>query len=210
MKYRSRTCMRIRCVVTRCQVCWGSNPNFLLPFSLRCVRICVLGDSLPMLRRRRVASQEDASRPDAHPKPKGTDSKETLLKSTVQLMPGDIDWTKVNPFQGERKIDDQWDEADYEIARQVTNGSSSYEKQDSSGKLKVPHHIRFFLVATPHGAFTALCQNEYANVHPTTRSAPAEFTLKECDIDLPRNKREERQSQCSTSFSPCGQVDRVR
>ena len=106
-------------------------------------------------------------------------------------MPGDVDWTKVNPFQGERKIDGRWDEADYEIACQVTNGSSSYEKQDSSGKMKAPHHNRFFLVATPHGAFMALCQNEYANVDPTTRSAPVEFTLKECDIDLLRNNMEE-------------------
>ena len=98
---------------------------------------------------------------------------------------------KVNPFQGKRKIDGRWDEADYEIACQVANGSSSYEKQDSSGKLKVPHRNRFFLVATPDGASTALCQNEYANVDPTSRSAPAEFTLKECDMDLPRNKRVE-------------------
>ena len=37
-----------------------------------------LGDSLPMLRRCREASQEDALRPDAHPKPKGIDSKETI------------------------------------------------------------------------------------------------------------------------------------
>ena len=64
-------------------------------------------------------------------------------------MPGDVDWTKVNPFQGERKIDGRWDEADYDIACQVADGSSSYEKQDSSGKLKVPHCNRFFLVATP-------------------------------------------------------------
>ena len=125
-------------------------------------------------------------------------------------MPGDVDWTKVNPFQGKRKIDGRWDEADYEIACQVANGSSSYEKQDSSGKLKAPHRNRFFLVATPHGASTALCQNEYANVDPTTRSAPLEFTLKECDMDLLRDKWEERQSQRSTSFSPCGQVDGVR
>ena len=124
-------------------------------------------------------------------------------------MPGDMDWTKVNPFQGERKIDGWSDEVDYEIACQVANGSSPYEKQDSSSKLKVPHHNRFFLVATPHSAFTALCQNEYAKVDPTTRSAPAEFTLKECDIDLLRNNREEQQSRCSTSFSPCGQVDGI-
>ena len=106
-------------------------------------------------------------------------------------MPGDMDWMQRNPFQGKRKTDGQWDKADYEIACQVANGSSSYEKKDSSGKLKVPHHKRFFLVATLYGASTALCQNEYANVNLTTRSAPAEFTLKECDMDLPRNKKEE-------------------
>ena len=115
-----------------------------------------------------------------------------LLKSTVQLMPGDVDLTKVNPFQEERKIDSQWDEANYEIARQVANGSSSYEKQDSSGKMKASHRNRFFLVATLYGAPMALCQNEYADVDPTTHSAPAESTLKECDIDLLRDNMEER------------------
>ena len=76
-------------------------------------------------------------------------------------MPGDVDWMKVNLFQGKRKIDDRWDEADYKIARQVANGSSSYEKQDSSGKWKAPHHNKFFLVATPDDVSMALCQNEY-------------------------------------------------
>ena len=133
-----------------------------------------------------------------------------LFKSTVQLMPGDMDWMKVNPLQGKRKIDGWWDEADYEIACQVTNSLSSYEKRDSSGKLKAPHCNRFFLVATPHGASTALCQNEYANVDLTTCSALSEFTLKECDMDLPRNTWEEQQSRCSTSLSLCGQVDGIR
>ena len=156
-----------------------------------------------------MASQEDALRPNAHPKSKGNILKRKLFKSTVQLMPGDVDWMKVNPFQGKRKIDGRWDEADYEIARQVANGSSSYEKQDLSSKLKAPHCNRFFLVSTPHGASMALCQNEYANIDLTTHSAPSEFTLKECNMDLPRNKREEQQSQCSTSFSPYRQVDGV-
>ena len=117
-----------------------------------------------------------------------------LLKSTVQLMPGDEDLTKVNPFQGERKIDSRWGEANYEIACQVANGSSSYEKQDSSSKMKASHRNRFFLVATLYGASTALCQNEYADIDPTTHSAPAESTLKECDIDLLRDNMEEQQS----------------
>ena len=82
--------------------------------------------------------------------------------------------------------------------------------KDSSGKKKAPHHNRFFLVATPQGASMTLCQNEYANVDPTTHSALAEFTPLECDIDLLRNNVEERLSQCSTSFSPCGQVDGIQ
>ena len=114
-----------------------------------------------------------------------------LLKSTVLPMMGDMDWTKVSPFQGERRIDGQWDEVDYETARQVTNGSPSYETKDSSGNRKAPHHNRFFLVATPQGASTALCQNECANVDPTTRSGLVESTPLECDIDLPRNSVEE-------------------
>ena len=76
-------------------------------------------------------------------------------------------------------------------ACQVTNGSPSYETKDSSGKMKVPHQDRFFLVATPEGTSTALCQNEYANVNLTTHSALAESTPLECDIDLLRNNVEE-------------------
>ena len=75
--------------------------------------------------------------------------------------------------------------------------------------MKASHHNRFFLVATLYGASTALCQNEYANIDLTTRSAPAESTLKECDIDLLRDNMEEQQSRCSTSFSSSGQVDGI-
>ena len=92
---------------------------------------------------------------------------------------------------------------------QVSNGTPLYETKDSSGKMKAPHHNRFFLVATPQGASMALCQNEYTNVDPTTCSALEEFTPLECDIDLSRNIVEEQLSQCSTSFSLCGQVDGV-
>ena len=43
----------------------------------------------------------------------------------------------------------RWDEVEYEIACQVANGAASYETKDSSGKVKMPHCNRFFLVATP-------------------------------------------------------------
>ena len=76
----------------------------------------------------------------------------------------------------------------------------------SSGRVKAPHRNRFFQVATLRGVSTALCQNEYANADLTTHSALTESTPLECDIDLLRNNMEERQSQCSTSLSPCGQV----
>ena len=140
-----------------------------------------------------MASTKDASRPNARPitERDKTTRNYNLFKSTVQLIPGDACWTKVNPFQGERKIDSRWDEEDYEIARQVANGSSSYETKGLSGKMKVPHQNRFFQVATLHGVSTALCQNECANVDLTTRSALMESTPLECDIDLPRNNMEE-------------------
>ena len=102
-------------------------------------------------------------------------------------MPGDMVWTKANAFQGKRKMEYCRDEVEYEIAHQVTNGSPSYETKDSSGKVKMPHLNRFFQVAIPQGASTALCQSVYTNVNWTTRSAPTEFTPLECDIDLLRN-----------------------
>ena len=64
-----------------------------------------------------------------------TTSNLNLSKSTVWLILGDMCWTKVNPFQGERKIEGRWDEEDYEIARQVANGPSSYETKRSSGRV---------------------------------------------------------------------------
>ena len=139
-----------------------------------------------------------------------TTSNYNIPTSTVQLIPGDACWMEVNPFRGEREIESRWDEEDYEITRQVANGPSSYETKRSSGRVKAPHRDGFFQVATPQGVSTALCQNEYANADLTTRSALTESTPLECDIDLPRNNMEERQSRCSTSLSPCGQVYGVR
>ena len=132
-----------------------------------------------------------------------------LFKSTVQLILGDACWTKVNPFQGERKIDSRWDEEDYKIVRQVANGSPSYETKGSGGRVKASHRDGFFQGATLHGVSMALCHNECANVDLTTRSALMESTPLECNTDLPRNNVEERLSQCSTSLSLCGQVDGV-
>ena len=77
-----------------------------------------------------------------------TTSNFNLSKSTIQLILGDACWMKVNPFQGERKIEGRWDKEDYEIAPQVTNGPSLYETKCLSGRVKAPHRNRFFQVAT--------------------------------------------------------------
>ena len=116
---------------------------------------------------------------------------DVIFTSTVQLMLGDVVWTKANTFQGKRKMEYRWDEVEYEIVCQVTNGSPEYETKDSSGKVKMPHHNRFFRVAIPQGVSTALCQIVCANVDLTTHSASVKFTPLECDIDLPRNIVEE-------------------
>ena len=92
-------------------------------------------------------------------------------------MPGDVDWTKANVFQGKRKVDCQWDEVEYETVHQVADGLPSYETTDLSGKEKVPHRIRPFRVAIPQGLSTALFQSIYANINPITHVLPLRNSL---------------------------------
>ena len=47
------------------------------------MRIRILGESLPMLMRCEVASKEDALRPDAHLRPKGTEPEEIMIHLKV-------------------------------------------------------------------------------------------------------------------------------
>ena len=69
------------------------------------------------LYRGHVEAHRSSNRRDKPP------SNYNISKSTVQLIPGDACWTEVNPFRGEREIESRWDEEDYEITHQVTNGS---------------------------------------------------------------------------------------
>ena len=64
----------------------GADQNFWLTFSLRCMWIHVhfRHESLPMLRRCGRASREDALRPSAHPKTKGTDPEEIMIYLQAQ------------------------------------------------------------------------------------------------------------------------------
>ena len=129
--------------------------------------------------------------------------------STDQLMLGDVVWTKADTFQGKRKMEDWWNEVEYKIVRQVANGVPSYETKDASGNVKIVYCNKLFLVATPQGAPTALCQSKDMNINLTTHSALMELTPLECDIDLLRNTVEEQLSQCSTSLVLFGQVDGI-
>ena len=69
--------------------------------------------------------------------------------STVQLMLGDMGFTKADMFQGKMRIEDWWNEVEYEIVCQVANGVPLYEIGDMSSNVKMAHHNRLFLVAIP-------------------------------------------------------------
>ena len=56
---------------------------------------------------------------------------------------------KADAFQGKRKVKDWWSKVEYEVMCQVANGVPSYEIKDLSSNVKVTHHNRLFLLATP-------------------------------------------------------------
>ena len=59
------------------------------------------------------------------------------VTSTMQLMPGDIVFMKLDTFQGKRKVKDWWSEAEYVVLRQVTDDVSMYEVHNVGGNVKV-------------------------------------------------------------------------
>ena len=60
-------------------------PELLIDlFPMMRMRRRILGESLPMLRRCRMASREDATKPCTHPKMKGTDPEETMIYLKAQ------------------------------------------------------------------------------------------------------------------------------
>ena len=75
---------------------------------------------------------------------------------------------------------DQWSKVEYEVIYQVANGVPSYEIKDSSGNVKVTYCNRLFLLATPRGEVTPLCESEDADTSVSTRSALVELTPLEC------------------------------
>ena len=68
--------------------------------------------------------------------------------STMQLMPGDIVFMKLDVFQGKRKVKDRWSKAEYVVVCQVADDVPMYKVQDNGGNVKVVHCNQLFLVAS--------------------------------------------------------------
>ena len=67
----------------------------------------------------------------------------------MQLMLDDVVLMKMDAFQGKRKVKDWWSEAEYMVVHQVTDDVPTYKVPDDSGNVRIIHHYRLFLVATP-------------------------------------------------------------
>ena len=55
---------------------------------------------------------------------------------------------KNDAYQGKWKVKDWWNETEYVVVHQVTDGIPAYEVKDEAGNVKTIHHNRLFLVAT--------------------------------------------------------------
>ena len=109
---------------------------------------------------------------------------------------------KADAFQGKRKVKDWWSKVEYEVIRQVANGVPLDEIKDSSGNVKITHHNQLFLLATPRGEVTPLCESEDADTSMSTWSSLAELTPLECEDDLPKDNMERCLTQHLTSHVP--------
>ena len=100
-------------------------------------------------------------------------------------------------------------EVEYEVICQVANGVPLYEIKGLSSKVKVTHHNRLFLLATPQGEVTPLCESEDADASMSTQSALAKLTPLECEKDLPKDHVEGCLTQHLTSRVLLGWMDDI-
>ena len=78
-----------------------------------------------------------------------------LFKSTVQVMPGDVDWTNVNALQGKGKIECWWNEVDYEVLHLVSlctlyrlSWSHSHQRTCTLLLIHLTHSLRHRYLST--------------------------------------------------------------
>ena len=98
---------------------------------------------------------------------------------------------KADVFQGKRKVKDWWSEVEYEVICQVANGMPSYEIKDASSNLKVAHHNRIFLLATPLRSSHAFVRERgCTDSSMPTQPVLVELTPLECENDMLKNPLE--------------------
>ena len=90
-----------------------------------------------------------------------------------------------------------------------TSGVPSYEIKDLSSNVKVTHHNKLFLLATPRGEVTPLCKGKDADTSMPTWSTLVELTSLECENDLPKDNVEKCLTQHLASRVPLGLVDGI-
>ena len=111
--------------------------------------------------------------------------------STVQLMLGDLVLMKLDVFQGKRKVNERWSEAEYVVMHQVADDILAYKVQDDGGNVKVIHCNRLFLVAPAKEDATPLGGNRSVSEEGTTWSALAELTPLEWEREMPESEVDE-------------------
>ena len=119
-------------------------------------------------------------------------------------MPGDIVLMKIDAFQGKRKVKDWWSEAEYVVVRQVADDIPAYKVRDDGGNVKVIHHNRLFLVATPTGNVTPLEGNKSASEEGSIQSTLVELTPLEWESEALESKVDEALTQCLASHVHLG------
>ena len=131
------------------------------------------------------------------------------MTSTVQPMPGDVVLMKLDPFQGKRKVKDQWSEAEYMVMHQVADDVPAYEVQDDGGNVKVIHCNRLFLVVPTKEDATPLGGSESISEDGATWSTLVELTPLEWESEMPESEVDEVLTQCLASRIPLGCVDGI-
>ena len=124
-------------------------------------------------------------------------------------MPGNIVLMKADVFQGKRKVKDRWCEVDYMVVCQVADDVTAYEVHDS-GNLKIVHHNRLFLVATPQGEATPLGASESLSEEGATWSTLAELTPLGVGKCSPGRNMDEAETLCLTNRVLLGWVHGIQ
>ena len=116
---------------------------------------------------------------------------------------------KADAFKGKRKVKDWWNEVEYMVIRQVTDDMPTYEVREDGRNVKIIHHNRLFLVATPWGEAIALGASKSLSEEGATQSPLAELTPLEWESEVPESKVNEAATLCLSSHIPLKWVNGI-